>query len=152
MQDTPMSKGLYLEIVTPDRLVLGLEVVSVTAPGVAGEFTVLPLHIPFLSSLQVGSVVYRTEGQARYVFLSGGIAEVLPHKVLMLAQAAERSEEIDVERARKAQERAAARLAAEKQENIDYVRAKAALQRAILRIKLHELTPTGLGQLRSGRH
>ncbi|MHC1713633.1 MAG: F0F1 ATP synthase subunit epsilon [Solidesulfovibrio sp.] len=133
-----MAKTLLLEIVTPDRLVLSLDVDSVCAPGVLGDFTVLPLHIPFLSSLRVGSISYRLEGKLHYIFVSGGFAEVNQTKTLILAEVAERPEEIDVERARRARERAAARLEAERREKIDYARAKAALQRAVTRIKLHE--------------
>lgn len=144
-----MTKRLALEIVTPDRLVLGLDVEGVTAPGVAGEFTILPLHIPFLSSLQVGSIAYKRDGKTDHVFVSGGFAEVTPGKVLILAEAAELPDEIDLDRARKARERAEARLAVERRETVDYVRAKAALQRALLRIKLHSLVSEGLA--RSGR-
>jgi F-type H+-transporting ATPase subunit epsilon len=144
-----MTKRLALEIVTPDRLVLGLDVEGVTAPGVAGEFTILPLHIPFLSSLQVGSIAYKRDGKTDHVFVSGGFAEVTPAKVLILAEAAELPDEIDLDRARKARERAEARLAVERRETVDYVRAKAALQRALLRIKLHSLASEGLA--RSGR-
>jgi len=146
-----MAKTLLLEIVTPDRLVLRQEVDAVSAPGVVGEFTILPLHIPFLSSLQVGSIAYRVGGKLHYVFVTGGFAETTRDKVLILAEVAERPEEIDVDRAHRAMERAAARLEAERKEECDYARAKAALQRAVLRIKLHRnaglsgRVQTGLG-------
>ena len=146
-----MAKTLLLEIVTPDRLVLRQEVESVSAPGVAGEFTVLPLHIPFLSSLRVDSLAYRASGRLNYVFVGGGFAEVSGTKVLILAEVAELPEDIDLERARKAKERAAARLEAQRQEAVDYARAKAALQRAVARIKLHENAQLS-GSLRSGLH
>jgi F-type H+-transporting ATPase subunit epsilon len=145
-----MAKTLAVEIVTPDRLVLGQEADSVTLSGVAGEFTVLPLHIPFLSALAIGSVVIRRGGVASPVFVSGGFADVTADKVLILAEAAELPAEIDAERARKAMERAAVRLAAEQREKIDYVRAKAALQRAVVRLKLHELSGRGLGSVSAG--
>ncbi|EFL52719.1 ATP synthase F1, epsilon subunit [Solidesulfovibrio fructosivorans JJ]] len=140
-----MAKSLLLEIVTPDRLVLRLDVASVTGAGTAGAFTALPLHIPFLTSLTVGYLSYRVAGVVNSVFVSGGFADVTFDKVLVLAEAAELPEEIDVDRARKARERAAARLAVEQREDIDYARAKSALQRAILRIRLHELGKSGLG-------
>lgn len=140
-----MVRSLLLEIVTPERLVLSLDVASVTGTGTAGAFTVLPLHIPFLTSLTVGYLSYRVAGGVNTAFVSGGFADVAFNKVLVLAEAAELPAEIDVERARKARERAETRLAIERREDIDYVRAKSALERAILRIKLHELGKSGLG-------
>jgi F-type H+-transporting ATPase subunit epsilon len=131
-----MAKTFALQIVTPDRMVLQKDVDSVTATGVAGEFTALPLHVPFLAALSVGSLAYRENGRLHYVFVSGGFADVTADKVLILAEAAELPEEIDIDRARKARERAEARLAATRQEDIDYTRAKSALQRALTRMKL----------------
>ncbi|MEL7642171.1 MAG: F0F1 ATP synthase subunit epsilon [Solidesulfovibrio sp.] len=145
-----MPKSLVLEIVTPDRRVFGQEVDAVTAPGVAGEFTILPLHIPFLSSLRVGSIAYKRDGAAQYVFVSGGFIEVTSSRVLVLAEVAEMPHEIDIDRARKARERAEARLV-EQREAVDYARAKAALQRAITRIRLHEMAGGGLGLVRPGK-
>lgn len=139
-----MSHPLLLEIVTPEKLVLSLDVLAVTCSGVAGEFTILPLHVPFLSSLQVGYLHYRVDRSMRMVFVSGGFADVSGGKVLILAEAAELPEEIDVDRAKKARERAKVRLEVERRENVDYVRAKSALQRAVLRIRLHELAQSGL--------
>ncbi|KHK02008.1 F0F1 ATP synthase subunit epsilon [Desulfovibrio sp. TomC] len=134
-----MARTFALEIVTPDRLVLAKTVESVTATGVAGEFTALPLHVPFLTALSIGSFGYRVAGKTEYVFVSGGFADVSPEKVLILAEAAELPEEIDLDRARKARDRAEARLAVERQEAVDYTRAKAALQRAMARMKLHQV-------------
>jgi F-type H+-transporting ATPase subunit epsilon len=140
-----MARTLVLEIVTPDRLVLQQTVDSVTATGLAGEFTALPLHVPFLAALTVGSLSYRQAGRQAYVFVAGGFADVTADKVLILAEAAELPEEIDLDRARKARERAEARLAAQRQEAVDYTRAKAALQRAITRVKLYEVA-SGVGR------
>ncbi|WP_300157784.1 F0F1 ATP synthase subunit epsilon [Solidesulfovibrio sp.] len=145
-----MAKTLAVEIVTPDRLVLGQEADSVTMSGVAGEFTVLPLHIPFLSALAIGTVVIRRAGAAKSVFVSGGFADVTADRVLILAEAAELPEEIDAERARKARERAEARLAVQHREDVDFTRAKAALQRALLRLKLHGSSGKGLGGVSAG--
>ncbi len=131
-----MAKTFALQIVTPDRMVLQKDVESVTATGVVGEFTALPMHVPFLAALSIGSLAYRENGRLAYVFVSGGFADVTPDRVLILAEAAELPEEIDIDRARKARERAEARLCAQRQENIDYVRAKSALQRALTRMKL----------------
>ncbi len=128
-----MSKKLLLEIVTPDRKVLSQDVDYVGAPGALGEFGVLPNHIPFLSALGVGNLYYKDAGKTHYVFVSGGFAEVSPEKVTILAEAADKAAVIDVERARKAQERAQQRLA-RSQEKIDYARAQAALRRSLARM------------------
>lgn len=144
-----MARTFTLEIVTPDRLVLAKTVESVTAVGVAGEFTALPLHVPFLTALTIGSFSYRVDGKPGYVFVSGGFADVSPDKVLILAEAAELPEEIDLDRARKARERAEARLASERREVEDFTRAKAALQRAMARLKLHQVAQLS-GTARSG--
>ena len=147
-----MSLTLNLEIVTPDKVVLRCDAAAVTATGVVGEFTVLPLHIPFLSALRVGPLHYRGAAQSGTVFVSGGFADVTHDKVLILAEAAELPEEIDLDRARKARERALARIVAVHKEEIDYVRARTALERAVARIKVHELSASGLGAVRMPRH
>lgn len=147
-----MAKTLLLEIVTPDRLVLRQEVESVNGPGVAGDFTILPLHVPFFSSLRVGPLNYRLDGESHAAFVGGGFADVTGRRVLVLAEAAELSWEIDVDRARLARDRAKARLVAARQENVDYTRAASALQRAVLRLKLSELAGRGLPARRSETH
>ena len=129
-----MAKELRLEIVTPDRAVVSTDVEYVGAPGVLGEFGVLPGHVPFLSALGVGNLHYNKGGKTYYVFVSGGFAEVSGDKVTVLAEVAERAEEIDMERARRAQERARARVT-KQQEAVDSARAQAALQRAMARMK-----------------
>ncbi len=128
-----MAKKLLLEIVTPDRKVLSQEVDYVGAPGALGEFGILPNHIPFLSSLGVGSLYYKDSGKTFYVFIAGGFAEVNGEKVTVLAEVAEKAEEIDIERARKARERAEARLA-KQQEQVQFARAQAQIRRAIARM------------------
>lgn len=128
-----MAKKLLLEIVTPDRKVLSQEVDYVGAPGALGEFGILPNHIPFLSSLGVGSLYYKDGGKTFYVFIAGGFAEVNGEKVTVLAEVAEKAEEIDIERARKARERAEARLV-KQQEQVQFARAQAQLRRAIARM------------------
>ena len=129
-----MAEKLKLEIVTPDKVVLSEEVEYVGLPGVVGQFGVLKNHVPFLSALSIGTLYYRKEdGKNRYVFVSGGFAEVTPDSVTVLAESAERAEDIDVARARKAKERAERRLR-EQRENIDIARAQAALQRALHRL------------------
>jgi F-type H+-transporting ATPase subunit epsilon len=133
-----MAATLALDIVTPDRQVLSRRVSSVTASGVEGEFCILPQHIPFLTALQVGSLSYRLEGKVHFVFVKGGFADISGERVLILAEAAELPEEIDVNRAMRARERALARLQAAHQEEVDHARAKSALQRAISRLKIHQ--------------
>ncbi|NCC24452.1 MAG: F0F1 ATP synthase subunit epsilon [Deltaproteobacteria bacterium] len=132
-----MANSIHLEIVTPDRKLLDEHVEYVGAPGVNGEFGVLPHHIPFLSALGIGSLYYKINGKKYYVFVSGGFAEVTPTKVSVLAEVAEKAEEIDVERARKAKERAEQRLR-QQQEKIDNARAQATLARAMQRLKCRE--------------
>ncbi len=131
-------EALQLEIVTPDKIVLSEAVDYVGAPGFEGEFGVLPNHIPFLAALQIGLLHYKVAGQIRNVFVSGGFAEVSDNKVSILAESAERAEDIDIDRAQKAKERAEARLA-QGREAIDYSRAQAALQRAVQRIHARQL-------------
>ena len=132
-----MAENIKLEIVTPDNLVVDDEVQIVMAPGTDGEFGILKGHTPFLTSLKVGTVIYKdTSGKERLVFVSGGFAEALPDKVTILAESAERRRDIDQERAKQAMERAEKRLASSHDESIDYVRAKAALIRAMYRLKV----------------
>ena len=130
------EKELLLEVVTPDRLVLSTEADVVVLPGVEGQFGVLPGHIPFLSALQIGEMYYRKGGQTEYLAISGGFAEVTGTKVTIVAEAAEKGREIDVDRAKRALERAEKRLAAAKTENVDWARAEAAMRRSLMRTKV----------------
>jgi F-type H+-transporting ATPase subunit epsilon len=132
-----MANLIKLEIVTPDRNLLTEEVEYVGAPGVSGEFGILPNHIPFLSALGIGSLFFKQNGKRYYIFVSGGFAEVTPTKVTVLAEVAEKAEEISVERARKAREKAEQRIMKEK-EQIDFARAKAAMARALHRMKCRD--------------
>ena len=130
------EKALLLEVVTPDRLVLSTEADVVVCPGVEGQFGVLVGHIPFLSALEIGEMYYRKGGQIEYLAVSGGFAEVTGEKVTIVAESAEKGREIDVERAKRALERAEKRLAAAKTEEIDWSRAEAALRRSLVRAKV----------------
>jgi F-type H+-transporting ATPase subunit epsilon len=127
-----------LEIVTPERQVLSRQVESVTLPGVQGELCVLPMHIPLLTSLQVGSLSYRLDGKRHYAYVGGGFVEVTHDRVLVLAEVAELPEEIDIARAMRAGERARVRLESQRQEEFDFQRAQAALHRSISRIKVRQ--------------
>jgi len=133
-----MAGNIQLEVVTPEKSVVSEEAQIVVAPGKLGEFGVLIGHTPFLTMLKVGTLRYKdASGTERFIFVNGGFAEALPDKVTILAESAERRQDIDIQRARTALERAQKRLAAEKEE-IDYVRAKAALERALHRLRLAE--------------
>lgn len=130
------EKQLLLEVVTPDRMVLSTDADVVVCPGVEGQFGVLFGHIPFLSALDIGEMYYRLGSKTEYLALGGGFAEVTGSKVTIVAEAAELSHEIDLERARRAKERAERRMAAARTEEIDYVRAEVALRRALVRVKV----------------
>ncbi len=133
-----MAADIYLEIVTPEKLVVAENAQTVVAPGSEGEFGVLPGHTPFLATLKVGTLHYRDEsGTDRAVFINQGFAEVLPNRVTVLAQSGERRRDIDVERAKKALERARQRLATAAEE-VDFERAMASLMRAQQRISMAE--------------
>lgn len=131
------EKLLQLDVVTPEGTVVSDQAEIVVAPGYLGEFGVLFNHIPFLTQLQPGELRYRRGSKVEYLAVTGGYAEVLPTKVTVLATAAERAQEIDVERARSARERAERRLK-ERQEETDFARAEAALKRAIARLRVAE--------------
>ena len=133
-----MAEKLQLEVVTPDRLVLSESVDIVMAIGSLGEFGILPNHVPFLSPLMAGELRYRKDNQLDYMVITGGFVEVSQNKVTVLAEAAERAREIDLDRAKRAKERAEKRMALAKSEAVDYIRAEAALRRALLRLKVAE--------------
>ncbi|OGP52356.1 MAG: ATP synthase F1 subunit epsilon [Deltaproteobacteria bacterium RBG_13_43_22] len=129
---------LELEVVTPDRLVVQEKVDIVMATGALGEFGILPNHIPFLTTLQPGELRYRKDNQLEYLAVTGGFAEVSDNKVTILAEAAERAREIDIDRATRARERAEKRLAIARTEAIDFLRAESALKRSLLRLRIAE--------------
>jgi len=133
-----MAEKLQLEVVTPDRLVVSETVDIVMAMGAQGEFGILPGHVPFLTPLQAGELRYRKNNQLEYMAVTGGFAEVSNNKVTVLAEAAEKAREIDLDRAKRAKERAEKRLAQAKSEALDYIRAEAALKRSLLRLRVAE--------------
>lgn len=133
-----MAEGkLLLEIVTPQGLVFSEEVDEVTASGSEGEFGILPGHVPFVTTLKIGMLSCKIGNDTKFFFVNWGYAEVGAEKVLILADSAELSEEIDIERARAAMKRAEERL--KKAEHIDFHRAELALERAVIRVQLGEL-------------
>ena len=124
---------LRLEIVTPDKVVLQADVDYVGAPGVDGEFGVLAGHISLLAALSICGMYYKQGAHTHHAFVSGGFAEVADNKVTILAEAAELADEIDVDRAQQAYERAKARLETPHPET-DIARAQFAMRRALGRI------------------
>jgi F-type H+-transporting ATPase subunit epsilon len=131
-----MENKLRLEIVTPHGLVLSEDVDEISAAGTEGEFGVLPSHVPFITTLKIGMLIFKKGSETGYVFVNFGYAEVSPDKVVILADSAERAEDIDIERAIAAKKRAEERLA--QAEKIDFTRAAAALGRATMRIQIAE--------------
>ena len=129
-----MASKVLLELVTPERLLLSEEVDEVVAPGYEGEFGVLPEHTQYLVILNIGLLRYRKGSESRVIALGGGFAEVTPERVVVLAETAERAEEIDVERARRARERAEAALKEITLDDETYAKAYSALQRALVRM------------------
>ena len=124
-----------LDIVTPERKVLSEDVRFVVVPGAAGELGFLPEHTPLVSALKTGIVRVQQEGKEFKIAISGGFVEVKNSRVVILADAAERSEQVDKNRAEAAKARAEQRLASSTSD-IDVARAEAALKRAINRLKL----------------
>jgi len=135
-----MANKILLEVVTPDKLLLSKEVDVVVATSVEGEFAVLYGHVPFLVSLAVGELKLKDGNNTDYAAVAGGFAEVTGQKMTILAESAELAREIDVDRARKARERAEQRLAKSASEQLNFTRAEAALKRALLRMKVAERT------------
>jgi F-type H+-transporting ATPase subunit epsilon len=128
---------IRLEIVTGERLVYSDDVESLVAPGVEGELGILPHHAALMTMLQPGELRVKKDGQDVLMAVSGGFMEVLPHKVTILADTAERADEIDEARAEHAHQRALERLAlAERTGEVDVARAQAAMRRAVIRLKV----------------
>ena len=127
---------MRFRLVTPARELLDLDVEEVYAPGVLGQFGVLPLHVNFLTALETGELRYRVRGKDHYVAVSGGICEVLDDVVTVLADSAEPADEIDVERARLAERNAAALVERVEPDSPEGIEAKAALERAQNRLKV----------------
>jgi F-type H+-transporting ATPase subunit epsilon len=133
-----MAENIKIEVVTPEKQVVNDLAQIVMAPGSMGEIGVLSGHTPFMTSLNTGAIHYRDEnGKDQFVFVSGGFAEALPDQVTVLAESAEKMEDIDVDRAKAAVERAEKRLTEDRaKEKVDIARAKAALDRAVVRIRI----------------
>jgi F-type H+-transporting ATPase subunit epsilon len=131
-----LPESIALEIVTPDRRVVQEAVDEVQVPGSQGYIGVLPGHAPLMTELGIGMVSYRKGVSWSYLTAIGGFAEVLADRVILLAEGAERAEEIDLERAREAMARAKGRLAKMQDPEVDWLRAQTALQRALVRVQV----------------
>jgi len=130
------SSTLQLLLVTPDRRLVDELVDEVQLPGLEGYLGILPGHAALLTELGVGEMSYRRGNETHYATVIGGYAEVLPDRVTVLAEIAERAEEIDEDRARAARERAEKRLAKPGDPDTDWNRAAAALKRALVRLQV----------------
>ncbi len=136
---------IRLDIVTAERLVYSEDVDIVVAPGIEGELGILPHHAPLMTTLQAGELRARERGEEVSLAISGGFLEVLPDRVIVLADAAERDEEIDLARAEEAKRRAEERLSQRVPET-DVAQAEASLRRALTRLKVAEKRRRRRGQ------
>jgi F-type H+-transporting ATPase subunit epsilon len=131
-----MAEKMKLEIVTPYKKVVDMEVEEVTATGKLGEFGVLPGHAPFLTSLRIGELAYKFGGKVEHMALNWGYFEIRDDKIIVLVETAEAAEEIDVERAKAAQGRAEEKLKHLTTEDKQFKVYEAALERAIIRVQV----------------
>jgi F-type H+-transporting ATPase subunit epsilon len=127
-----MAKQIQLDIVTPERKVLSVEVDEVIAPGDSGLFGVRPGHTPFIAAMQPGALTYVTSGRRETYAVGGGFVEVANDRVIVLAETAERAEEIDLQRAQRAHDDATRRLREAKES--DKEEALGRVRRAAVRI------------------
>jgi F-type H+-transporting ATPase subunit epsilon len=128
---------IHVDIVTAERTVLSDEVEMVVAPGIDGVLGILPRHAPLLTALQVGELRLKKGGDEIVIAIGGGFMDVAPDRVVILADSAERAEEIDVARAEAARKRAEQTMQ-QKTSDVDYARAEAALRRSMIRLKVVE--------------
>lgn len=126
---------ILLEIVTPERVVVAEDVDEVVLPGIEGEFGVLPGHIPFLTALKVGELVYKTKESTEHLAVSWGYVEVTANSVKVLAETAEKATEIDLSRAATARNEAEKILTAGK-EDPEYEKAKVTLEKSVIRVQV----------------
>jgi F-type H+-transporting ATPase subunit epsilon len=131
-----MPEQLQLEVVTPERRVLAESVDTVTVPGFGGELGILPGHTPLISRLQTGVLSYTKDGRTLQLHVSGGFVEVNDDRVSVLAEIAERPEEIDAARARLARERVEKTLSGWTGLEEDFEKARIKLERSMVRLQL----------------
>jgi len=130
-----LPEKIELEVVTPERHVLSESVQSLEMPGKDGYLGILPGHAPLITELGIGILTYHKGTEVRYLTVIRGYAEVLPDRVIVLAELSERAEEIDLARVRSALERAQAELAKAGSPDVDWQVATAALERATIRMQ-----------------
>jgi len=130
--------SIKLDIVTAERMVYSEDVDMVIAPGVEGQLGILPHHTPLMTTLQVGELRVKKGGEEVSLAISGGFLEVRPDRVVVLADAAERADEIDLARAEEAKRRAEQRLSDRLVTGLDEARTEIALQRALARLSVGE--------------
>jgi F-type H+-transporting ATPase subunit epsilon len=129
-----VANRIRLEIVTPERKVLSVEVDEVVAPGDAGLFGVRPGHTPLIAAMQPGELTYQAAGRKETYAVGGGFVEVAADRVIILAESAERAEEIDLARAQKAQDESTRRLREGKEGDLEREEHAARVRRATVRI------------------
>jgi F-type H+-transporting ATPase subunit epsilon len=128
-----LPEHIHLEIVTPEKQLFSGDVDAVTVPANTGYLGILPGHAPLLAELGIGEISYKIGDNAQFLFCSWGFLEVLPDRVIILAQTAESASEIDINRAEQAKSRAE-RVLSSKDPNMDFERAQLSLMRAIARL------------------
>lgn len=133
-EEKSSEKKLHLKITTHEKTVFDADVDEIYSKGTQGEFGILPGHIPFMSALDIGVTKVVVNGKPEFFTTMGGIFQLAGNEALILTQAAERSVDIDIERAEEAKKRAIERLENE-EDNLDIQRAEIALARAIARLK-----------------
>jgi F-type H+-transporting ATPase subunit epsilon len=130
-----LPTSIALEVVTPDRSIIKEQVDEVMLPGAEGYFGVLPGHAPLVATLQVGEMWYRKGQDTQYLAVAFGFAEVLPDRVTVLAQIAERAEDIDTGRAEAAKARAEQRVSTPAAD-VDFERARIAMMKSLIRLQV----------------
>jgi len=130
-----LPENIELQVVTPERHVLQAKVQAVEIPGKEGYLGILPGHAPLITELGIGILAYRKESETHYLTLIHGYAEVLPDRVIVLAETSERAEEIDPQRSRAAHDRAQAELAKAGAGSPEWEHEKLAIERAAVRLE-----------------
>ena len=133
-----MAEMLRLEMVTPYKQVLAVDVDEVTAPGTLGEFGILPGHTPLLTTLKIGELTYRIGTEIFHVAVNWGYVEVENDKVTVLVETAEPADQIDLVRAKEALSRAETAIKSMSPEDVEFVQMEASLERALIRIQVAE--------------
>lgn len=128
--------GIRIDVVTAERLVFSEDADTVIVPGIEGEMGILPRHAPLMTMIKPGEILIRQGEEEHFLAVSGGFLEVYPDHITVLADAAERADEIDISRAEEAKKRAEERMSHRAAEGFDTARAEASLQRALTRLKV----------------